>query len=388
MNASGFIAGRLRFKGKTAMVSIAVSFLVMILAVAVSSGFRKELRDGVSSVTGDVQLTSYDLNFINEESSIAEVPPGYETIAGMDGVESITPVIYRAGIVKAGESIHGVLFKGLPQQDSLSDLGISIPSRLSDILDLAPGDDVLAYFVGDRLKMRRFNVRSVYDSIVQADDNLIIYASLEDLRRLNGWEEGEVSALEIRLDDRFRQTSRLKDKADEIGSVVLLSAGEDDDTLVATAVSEKYPQLFDWLNLIDFNVLVILLLMTVVAGFNMISGLLILLFRNIPTIGTLKSMGMTDRSIAEVFLRVSSNLVLKGMAIGNSIAILFCLIQGSAHIIKLNPENYFISYVPVSLNIPAIVIADISAYAVIMLLLLIPSLFISKIDPAQTVRAQ
>lgn len=388
MNASGFIAARLRFKGKTAMVSIAVSFLVMILSVAISSGFRKELRSGVSSVTGDVQVTSYDLNYLNEESSIAAVPPSYEAIRDMNGVESITPVAYRAGILKAGDSIHGVLFKGVPQRDSLRNLGISIPSRLSELLDIEAGDEVLAYFVGDRLKMRRFKVKSVYDALVQADDNLLVYASLEDLQRLNGWEEDEVSALEIRLDESFHKTSRLKDKADEIGSTVLLMADTYDDTLVATAVSDKYPQLFDWLNLIDLNVLVILLLMTIVAGFNMISGLLILLFQNISTIGTLKSLGMTDKSIAEVFLRVSSNLVLKGMAIGNFLAILFCVIQGGTHLLKLNPENYFISFVPVSLNIPMILIADVAAYLTIMLLLLIPSLFISKVDPAQTVRAQ
>lgn len=388
MNASGFIARRLRFKGKTAMISIAVSFFVMILAVAISSGFRKELRNGVSSITGDVQLTSYDMNYINEESSIAAVPPCYHDIETMDGVQSITPVVYRAGIVKYGESIHGVLFKGVPQQDSLSNLGISIPSRLADLLEIKEGDDVLAYFVGERLKMRKFHVKSVYDSMVQADDNLMVYASLEDLQRLNDWESDEVSALEIKLDDRFRKTSRLEDKADEIGSVALLMAGTYDDTLVSTAVCDKYPQLFDWLNLIDFNVLVILILMTIVAGFNMISGLLILLFQNISTIGTLKSMGMTDKSIAEVFLRVSSNLVLKGMAAGNLLAILFCVIQGTTHLLKLNPVNYFISFVPVSLNIPMIILADVAAYLVIMLLLLIPSLFISKVDPAQTVRAQ
>lgn len=388
MNASGFIAGRLRFKGKTAMVSIAVSFLVMILAVAISSGFRKELRDGVSSISGDIQLTPADMNYINEESSISSVPPSYGMIDSLNGVKAISPVVYRAGIVKFEDSIHGVLFKGVAQQDSLSDLGISIPSRLSDLLGIAEGDDLVSYFVGERVKMRRFHVRSVYKSLVEADENLIVYASIEDLQRLNGWEDDEVSALEITLSDRFRGSSRLKDKAEEIGSIALLMAGTYDDTLVATAVSDKYPQLFDWLDLIDFNVLVILILMTIVAGFNMISGLLILLFQNISTIGILKSMGMTDRSIAEVFLRVSSNLVLKGMVVGNVLAIAFCLIQGSTHFLKLDPTNYFISFVPVSLNIPMIILADVAAYTVIMLLLLIPSLFISKIDPAQTVRAQ
>ena len=177
-------------------------------------------------------------------------------------------------------------------------------------------------------------------------------------------------------------------KTDEIGTLALLMADAEDDDLIATPITDKYSRIFDWLDLIDLNVMVILILMTVVAGFNMISGLLILLFQNISTIGILKSMGMTDRSISELFLRVSSNLVLKGMAIGNILALLFCALQSSTHFIRLNPENYFISFVPVSVNVPMILLADLLAYVGIMLLLLLPTLFISKVDPAQTVRAQ
>ena len=139
--------------------------------------------------------------------------------------------------------------------------------------------------------------------------------------------------------------------------------------------------------MIDFNVMIILILMTIVAGFNMISGLLILLFRNISTIGTLKSLGMTDRNISEVFLRASAVVVLKGMLIGNAVALLFCFIQGNTHFIPLNPENYFLSYVPVSVNVPWIIAADVISFIVIMLLLLIPCLFVSRVDPAKTVRA-
>ena len=158
--------------------------------------------------------------------------------------------------------------------------------------------------------------------------------------------------------------------------------------LVATAAVDRYSTLFDWLNLIDFNVGAILILMTIVAGFNMISGLLILLFRNISTIGTLKALGMTDKGIAGVFLRVSSRIVLIGMAAGNALALLFCLIQGSTHLIRLNPENYFVSFVPVKVDLLSVLAADAAASAAIMLLLLIPSMFISKVDPSETVKSE
>ena len=389
MDAARFIAGRLRFKGRMAMVSIAVSFLVMIIAVSVSSGFRKEIRRGVSAVSGDIQLTPSTMNFINEDDPVSATPSYYEAVSEIEGVSSITPVVYRAGIVKSGQDIHGVLFKGVPSEtrDSVQ-LGVTIPSRLADVLGIGVGDSMLTYFVGDRVKVRKFVVRDIYQSILDTEDALLVYASLEDMQRLNGWDKDEVSALEVTLQDGYKSSMMIEAKNDEVGSIALLNSTEMDDAVVATSVIQRYPQLFDWLNLIDFNVFFILLLMTVVAGFNMISGLLILLFRSISTIGILKSMGMTDRSISSVFLRVSSNLVLKGMAIGNGLALLFCLVQGTTHVLKLNPANYFVPFVPVSVNVPMIILADVVAYAVIMVLLLLPSMFISKVDPARTVRAQ
>ena len=208
------------------------------------------------------------------------------------------------------------------------------------------------------------------------------------MRRLNGWSEAEASLLEVTLKPDFKTEGQMKEATSHIGYLMNAYEQEEDDTLIATSVISKYPQIFGWLSLIDFNVFFILLLMTVVAGFNMISGLLIMLFENISTIGLLKSLGMTDMAISKVFLSSSAVLVLKGMAAGNVIAILFCIIQGTTHLLKLNPENYFVSYVPVHLDFGAVLAADAAAFAVIMLLLLIPSLFISKVDPARTVRVR
>lgn len=387
MDASRFIASRLRFKGKLPMVSIAVSYLVMIIAVSVSSGFRREIRTGVSSISGDIQLTPSTLNFIDENDPISSRPSYLGAIDSLKGVSSVTPVVYRAGIVKTDGDIHGVLFKGVPSRDTAR-LGVCIPSRLSEMLGLDIGDKMLTYFVGERVKVRKFTVTGIYPSLVDVGQAQIVYASLPDLQRLNEWDEDEVSALEITLEDEYKAPSRIELLNDRIGTIALSRSLGWDDCSVATSVMKRYPQLFDWLNLIDFNVMIILVLMTIVAGFNMISGLLIMLFRSISTIGILKSMGMTDRNIAAVFLRVSSNLVLKGMAVGNAVALLFCFIQDKFHLIRLNPENYFVPFVPVSVNLPKIIVADLVSYAVIMLLLLIPCMFISRVDPARTVRSQ
>ena len=371
------------------MVSIAISFLIMIISVAVSSGFREELRDGISDLTGDVQLVPADMNYINDTSPMSSSPDFLDEVKAMPEVRRIVPAVYRAGIIKNGENIHGVVFKGVPVEKGEADsikLAVRIPSRLRDLIGVEVGGKLLSYFIGENVKVRSFNIVGVYDGIMDGTDNMVVLCDIADLQRLNGWESDEVSTLEIGLAPAYRNSQAMRDATDKVGMTALES--ESGDRLIATSVMSRYPQIFDWLDLIDFNVLFILILMTIVAGFNMISGLLIMLFRNISTIGTLKSMGMTDRSIAKVFLKVASVIVLKGMVIGNVLALVFCGIQKWTHLLKLNPENYFVSFVPVHVNLPGILLADAAAFAGILLLLLIPTLFISKVDPAKTVKAE
>ena len=155
-----------------------------------------------------------------------------------------------------------------------------------------------------------------------------------------------------------------------------------------SASVDRFGQLFDWLGLLDFNVAAILILMTIVAGFNMISGLLILLFRNISTIGMLKTLGMSNGGVARVFMLVSARLVLTGMLAGNALALLFCLIQDKTHLVRLDPDNYFVSAVPVGIDLPSILGADLIAAIAILLLMSLCSLFISNVDPSETVRTE
>lgn len=397
MDASFFIARRLRFKGHIAVTAIAISFLVMIIAVSISSGFRSEIRKGLSTISGDVQLTPPNLNVLDQTRPIEDDAAYLPVIKEIEGVEDIVPVVYRAGIVKNGSNIHGVLVKGVPggasrvapqvQHDSVP-LAVAVPRRLCEISGLKVGDRMLTYFVGEKVKLRQFNIVSVYDAVVETDSRLVVYAEISDLQRLDGWAENQVSAMEIALRPTFRTEQKISEMTEQIGVYVNAFSAESDSPVIAVSSVSRYPQLFDWLDLIDFNVFFILLLMTVVAGFNMISGLLIMLFENISTIGLLKSLGMTDRAISKVFLSSSAVLVLKGMLIGNLLAFVFCLVQSTTHLLKLNPENYFVSYVPVHLDMGAVLLADAAAFIVIMLLLLIPTLFISKVDPAETVRVR
>ena len=387
MDASLFIASRLRFKGKVAMICVAVSFFVMIVAVSISSGFRSELRSSISEISGDILLSSPDLNIMKETDPVDVSDPCISYVASSDLVSEVVPVVWRAGIVKQGEGMHGVVFKGIPSgvSDTVS-LGVSIPRRLAQASGLEAGDKMLTYFIGEDMKVRQFNVVAVHDPLVEADEGHIVYASLADMQRLNGWDSGQVSAVEVHLADGLEDEKDILASTSEIGFMV--SAYRDAEDLVATSSVSRYPQLFSWMSVIDFNVGIILLLMTIVAGFNMISGLLILLFENISTIGLLKSLGMNDRSISKVFLTVSARLVGMGMAVGNALALAFCIIQDTTHVLKLNPENYYVSFVPVDVDFGMVLMADAVSFVVIMLLLLIPCLFITKVDPAQTVRVR
>lgn len=376
MKASRFISERLEFRGRITVAATAVSFLVIILSMMVLGGFRREIRGGVGAVMGDVQMTGDSVS-----TGAAFIPE----LLKIKGVEGITPAIYNTAVVRSGDSIDGVLFKAVPSNDST--LTASVPSTLAGRLGIGVGDRLTAYFVGERVKVRNFTVREVYRDLLRADGSMIVYVSLEDLQRVNGWDSTRVGALEVTLSDRFRSPEKEKAKAAELSMTSALFS-PDGGGLAASAAADRYARLFDWLGLLDFNVLAILLLMTLVAGFNMISGLLIVLFRHTGTIGTLKAMGMDNRGIAAVFLRMSSRVVFKGMAIGGGLALLFALVQGTTHLLRLNPDNYFVSFVPVAVNVPQILLVCAAAWAAIMLLLLLPSLFIARVDPADTVRVK
>lgn len=380
MRAERFIADKLRFKGRLAVVAISVSFFVMILSLAISAGFRTEIRKGISDISGDVLL--------NSNSEPIDIHPSYyDKLEAVQGLRSITPVIWKPGIVKGDDDICGVMVKGVPMPDSCS-LQAIIPRELAKRQKLSVGNNVTTWFIDEKARARKFRVVDIYDGIIPSDGALIMQVPLADMQRLCGWSKEEASALEVIVEPELNDGWLLKSKASELGWISYDSHLEDEDILRAATTRERYGQIFDWLDLIDFNVLAILLLMTVVAGFNMISGLLILLFRHISTIGMLKSMGMGNKAIARVFLRVAARIVLIGMVIGNAAALLFCWLQGATKLIRLNPENYFVSYVPVHLNPGLVLLVDGLAFGAIMLLMLIPTLFISRVDPAETVRVK
>ncbi|MBO7396753.1 MAG: ABC transporter permease, partial [Bacteroidales bacterium] len=215
MDASRFIARKLSFQGKLATAAVAVSFLVMMVAVAVSQGFRESVRDGAARMTGDLRIQPRAMQEA-ETTPMPRNPKGLEQIMELPGVKAVSPVAARAGIVKNGDLIHGVMIKGVERADSA--LHVSIPGRLSKILGVGVGDRLTTWFVGESLKARNFTVSEIHSDLLELDDNLLVYARLEDIQRLNGWDPDEVSCLEISVDRSLRSRAALDRLADEAGA--------------------------------------------------------------------------------------------------------------------------------------------------------------------------
>lgn len=362
-------------------MSIAVSVLVMIVAMAVASGFRSEIYDNLSGLFGDIKVDP--ISHGEEGCFIDSVSFYTELISSIDGVDHVNAVISRPGVLKTQDEIHGVLFKG---SDSVTDeRGLIIPRKLSSLLSLSGGDRLLGYFVSDRVSIRNFEVQDVYEAIVTDDDKLVVYCSNDMLRRVMGCGDNQAASLEIVLEPWLRDAEMASALCEKISFTLFENTLEDGPVLIAETVRRQYSKLFDWLGMVDMNVNLILVLMVIVAAFNMVSALLILLFQNISTIGVLKTLGMNNRGIASTFLFSCGKAVLIAMFSGNVAALALCLVQQRFHIMTLNPDNYFVSFVPIHIDMAFVLACDVAAFAVIMLVLLIPCAFISRVEASRSV---
>lgn len=410
MQAARFIASRLadgngrisRTSNAIAWISVCVSVAVMIIAISVVAGFKSEIRGRVAGFMGSVMLVQPGQSPINEHYPFTETASYVDSIRSVPGVTSVSGVAWRSGLIKTVDNIDGLYFKGV---DSLYDFSFfedclvegSVPTyrgRISnDVmlsrmtaakLGFSVGDDVTVYFAGDEMKVRRFKLCGIFDAGFEEIDTRMAVADRRQVQRLNGWTADQVSTMEIRT-VRDADLDRIGSAVEE---VMLEVAEPDDPMLFVTDVRRLYSHLFDWLNLLDFNVLMVLVLMILVAGFNMISAILILLFEQISTIGLLKSLGMTSREVSRVFLLRAGRIVGKGMLWGNVVGIGICLIQRYTHVMKLDPANYFVSFVPIRLDFVSILLLDIVAALLILAIVSLSSLFIARVSPDKTMRVE
>jgi len=386
-----------------AQISVIVSFVVIISAIAISDGFKYEIKSKASGFSGDILLNSpgvgYDTNIYPVSGNLSYS----KEITAIPEVRSMNGYAYRSGMIRFGEQIQGVVIKGvgdgydwnffssimsdgtLPDfKDTVASNEIILSGRLADIMGFKVGEQVQVYFIDKTIRVSEFVIKGVFDAQLEEIDRTLIIADIREVQRLNGWTADQVSGIELQLTDGSD-----RDKvAGEIEKIIFDRAKDSDTPVVVSTVDSLFPHLFDWLRLLDFNVMIVLILMMAVAGFNMLSGLLILLFEKVSVIGLLKALGMRDSNIHGIFMYKGFRIVFKGMLIGNLIAFAAAIAQKQFNLITLDPSNYFVKAVPIHFDFLKIAVVDILSVVVIMALMLLPSLFIAKVSPDKIIRVK
>jgi lipoprotein-releasing system permease protein len=410
MNLEFYIAKRIHFQeGKKnvsrpavriATIAIALGLAVMILSVAVVIGFKKEIRNKIIGFGGHIQVVNYDNNNTYEMNPIEIDSTFRKKIKSFQGVNLVQNFVTKPGIIKTKSEFQGIIIKGIDADfnwdffkanliegdilkitnDTLKN-EIVISKYLSELLGLKIGDSFFTYFIQDQVRARKFKIKGIYATNFVEYDKLFIITDLRHVQNLNNWKENQISGFELVINDF--------DKIDETGDNIndFINKSSIYNNLYFTqTIKQLNPQIFGWLDLLDMNVWVILFLMLAVAGFNMISGLLILILERTNMIGILKSLGATNWSIRKIFLYHSFFLIGKGMIWGNLIGLLICAIQYFTGLIPLDPEAYYVTSVPINFNWIYILALNVGTLIASLLMMIGPSYLITKILPSKIIR--
>lgn len=377
------------------IIAVALGLVTMIVAMAITSGYKKEIRDRVIAMGSHIRISNYDNNYSFEPIPFERNQFFLEELSNHPQVENLQFFSTKVGIIKTEDQVEGIILKGIDTTfnrnhfrdniregemiaiaDSQPGADILISSKLSKKLQIRVGDKVRAYFVQDPPMQRSFTVSGIFETGLPEFDESFALVDLRHVQRLNGWEDSWVGGIEILISDY--------DKIDEVGDFVNGSIGY---KLKAETIKQIYPQIFEWIALFDTNVWVLMFITIFVCIVTMVSTFFIIVVEQTPTIGILKTMGMKNRGIMPVFMLIASKILVKGVIIGDVIALALCLIQNYFHIIKLDPDTYYVSYVPIELNPWAVFAVNAGVIAVCLMVLAVPAYYISKkISPVNAIR--
>lgn len=384
-----------------AMAGIAIGLAVMLIAVAVVIGFKSEVRNKVIGFGSHIQISNFDAVRSYETHPVVVNDSMMAALSADPRVKHVQRYSTKPGIIKTGDAFQGMVLKGVGPEfdadffrshlvegeipvfsDSVSTNQVVVSKAIADKLKLKLGDKIYTYYIQGDVRARRLTVKGIYRTNFSEYDNLFLLTDLYTVNRLNNWKEGQVSGAELQVHDY--------DRLEETTYRIAVDTDNQKDALGGTYyvqnIVQMNPQIFAWLDLLDLNVWVILILMIGVAGFTMISGLLIIIIERTQMIGILKALGANNLTIRKVFLWFSVFLIGKGMLWGNAIGIAFCLLQSRFNIFKLNPETYYVDTVPVSVNLWIFLLINIGTLLASVLMLLGPSYLITKINPASSMR--
>ena len=403
MNLEYFIAKRLivskSYKSsvsspiiKIAILAIALSIFMMVISVATGVGLQQKIREKIAAFNGHVILSNFDDN----QSQVTAEPIDAKLLSVSQlkknsFITHVQPVITKGALIRTKTDVEGIIFKGVDasyQWKNLEEFLVAgkiptykygdinevlISQFLANRLKLKVGNSFSTFFMKTQGKLpsvRKFKIAGIYNSGFQEFDSSYIIGNIQHLQRINNWQPNQFGAYEIFIDD----FSKLDQRAQEIYKTI-------PPTFNSVSISEKYFSIFEWLKLFDFNILVILIIMIAVATINMVVALLVLILERTQLIGMLKALGANNWSIRKIFLYNAAHLISRGLLWGNGIAILLLVIQKKFQIIKLNPESYYVSSVPIDVNFFYIFLLNLGTILICILILLIPSYLITKISP-------
>ena len=387
---------------RIATAGVAIGLAVMIISVCVVLGFKHTIRDKVIGFGSHITVADYMALQYEAPNPVCMDDSTLQMLRGLPGVKHVQRFALKQGILKTDEDFLGVTFKGMGQEydttfiansliegclpafsDEKNSNQLLISKSMADKLQLKTGDRIFAYFMGDNnVRTRRLTVCGIYRTDLKHFDEALCFTDLRTVVKLNGWQADQASGAEITLLD-FNKI----DEADMLMSSVIDRTEDKYGSIYSSlTIQHSYPSIFGWLELLDLDVWIILALMVIVAGFTMISGLLIIIIERTSMIGTLKALGAKNKTIRHTFLWFAVFIIAKGMAIGNVLGIGLCLIQRFTGLVKLDPETYYVDVVPVEMNIPAIVLINIATLLISVAVLIAPSYLISHIQPAKSIK--
>lgn len=384
-----------------AMLGIAMGLAVMIIAVAVVIGFKSEVRNKVIGFGSHIQITNLDAVNSYETRPILVDDSIIAALSNYPGVKRVQRYSTKPGMIKTDNAFQGMVLKGVGAEfdsrffkehllegeipvfsDSVSTNQVLISKALATKMNLKLGDKIYTYYIQDDVRARRLTIKGIYQTNFSEYDNLFLLTDLCMVNRLNGWEPEQASGIELQVRDY--------DKLEDITYQIAVDTDNKTDRLggiyYVRNIEQMNPQIFEWLNLLDLNVWVILILMVGVAGFTMISGLLIIIIERTNMIGILKALGATNFTIRKTFLWFSVFLIGKGMIWGNAIGLAIYFLQSQFGILKLDPETYYVDTVPVHFNVLFFLLINAGTLLASVLMLIGPSYLITKINPASSMK--
>ena len=387
---------------RIATVGVAIGLAVMIITVSVILGFKHTIRDKVVGFGSHIQVT----NFITQQTAVPAPIVISDTLMRklkkIPNIRHVECYTMTQGILKTDSDFLGVAFKGVGEDYDLSFIRqnmqegklptfsskkssnqVVVSRKMADKLHLHVGDKVYAYFIAyDDVRARRFTVSGIYQSNMKQFDDVLCLTDQRTTSRLNDWESDQCSGAEILVKDfdRINETNMavvelVKNHTDRYG-----------ETLSSQTIFEAYPQIFSWLSLLDINVWIILALMVCVAGFTMISGLLIIILERTQMIGILKALGAHNKTVRHTFLWFAAFIISQGLLIGDVIGVGLVLLQQQTGFIHLDPASYYVDTAPMELNIPIIVILNVATLLISVFVLIAPSYLVSHIQPVKAMK--